>query len=210
MNLNAWAGQIAAPLLVAAGILTCFWGYRIIKVTLGIMGFFAGAFGGWAVGLSVAQGNSGIALIFAIVGGLIGAGLCLWLFFLGIFLLGASAGAVAAAAFCNAAGTQPQPMLFVVLALVFGVIALVLQKLMIILSTAFTGSYLITAGILQLFTGVRNAAPLWFERLPPGSAGILGYATLVLWLLLGLAGVSFQYRGSRKRDERVRREAQPT
>lgn len=174
MNGNAWASQITAPLAIAVGVLICFWGYCLLKLTLGVMGFIAGATGGWAVGMSLATGNSGIALVCAVVGGVIGAALCLWLFFLGIFLLGASAGAIVATALFNAAGNQPQPILVFVVAIVFGLIALVMQKLMIIVSTAFSGSYLIVAGIMHLLAGGPNASPLWFDHLQSGSAGILG------------------------------------
>jgi len=195
MNVDAWALQIAAPLAVASGVLSCFLGYRLLKLTLGVMGFIGGATGGWAVGLSLGTGNSGIALTCAVIGGVIGAVLCIWLFFLGIFLLGASAGAIVASAFFSAAGNQPQLILVFVLAIVFGVIALVMQKLMIIVSTAFSGSYLVTAGLFHFLAGVQSVSPLWFDHLQSGSAGILGYVALVFWLLLGLAGVSFQYRG---------------
>jgi hypothetical protein len=209
MNINAWAGQMTAPLAVAVGILICFWGYRLLKLTLGVVGLIAGAAGGWAVGLSLAPGNNGIALVCAIIGGVICAVLCIWLFFLGIFLLGASAGAIVATALFHAAGNQPQPILVLVLAIVFGVIALVLQKLMIIVSTAFIGSYLVTAGVLHLLAGGQNVSPLWFDHLQQGSDGILGYAALVIWLILGLGGASFQYRGRQRREEAARNETRP-
>ena len=201
MNVNAWASQLTAPAAIAAGILICFWGYRILKITLGIMGFIGGASGGWAVGLSLASGNNGVALVCAVIGGVIGAVLCVWLFFLGIFLLGASAGAIVGAAFFHAAHQQPQPILLLVLAVVFGVIALVMQKFMIIVSTAFSGSYLVIAGIFHLFKGSHHFSPLWFERVESGSAGVQDYLVLALWLVVGLAGMMFQYSGSRKRDE---------
>jgi uncharacterized membrane protein HdeD (DUF308 family) len=91
----------------------------------------------------------------------------------------------------------------------FGVIALVMQKFMIIVSTAFSGSYLVTAGIVQLLTGAKDVSALWFDHLQSGSAGILGYVVLVFWLVLGLAGGSFQYRGRRRREEATRNEPRP-
>ena len=191
------------------GILICFLGYRLLKFTLAVVGLIAGAAGGWAVGLSLAPGNNGIALVCAIIGGVICAVLCIWLFFLGIFLLGASAGAIVATTLFHAAGNQPQPILVLLLAIVFGVIALVMQKFMIIVSTAFIGSYLIIAGIVHLLTGAKDVSALWFDHLQPGSAGILGYAALVFWLVLGLAGGSFQYRGRRRREEAARNETRP-
>ena len=206
MNINAWAGQMTAPLAVAVGILICFLGYRLLKFTLAVVGLIAGAAGGWAVGLSLAPGNNGIALVCAIIGGVICAVLCIWLFFLGIFLLGASAGAIVATTLFHAAGNQPQPILVLLLAIVFGVIALVMQKFMIIVSTAFIESYLVTAGVLHLLAGGQNVSPLWFDHLQQGSAGILGYAALVVWLILGLGGASFQYRSRRRREEATRNE----
>ena len=208
MNPNVWVGQISSPLAIAVGILACFYGYRILKLTLGIMGFMAAASGGWALGLSWAPNNGGVALICAIIAGLIGAALCVWLYFLGIFLLGASAGAIVAAAFFNAAGNQPQPILLIVFAVVFGIIALVMQKLMIIASTAFSGSYLVTAGFLHLLAHAPDRPLLWFDRVHPGSPGTLGYVALASWIALGLAGLSFQHRNSRRRDEAVRHEEQ--
>jgi hypothetical protein len=51
MNATAWAGQLAAPLALVAGLLTCFWGYRILKITLGITGFIVGMAAGSSFGL---------------------------------------------------------------------------------------------------------------------------------------------------------------
>ncbi|MGO8678002.1 MAG: DUF4203 domain-containing protein [Limisphaerales bacterium] len=204
MNTNAWVGEIGAPLVVAVGLLTCFLGYRLLKITLGIMGFIAGASGGWALGLSLEPGNSGIALVCAVIGAAIGAVLYIWLFYLGIFLLGAGAGAVVVAAFSNSAGYQPQPLFLFAVAIVFGLLALAMQKLMIIVSTAFLGSYLVMAGVCHLVPGLQNHSPLWFNHSQPGSVGSWGYAVLVFWLLLGLAAVSFQNRAHRTKAQAAR------
>jgi hypothetical protein len=209
MNVNAWVGEISAPLAVAAGLLVCFLGYRLLKVTLGIMGVIAGASVGWSVALSLEPGNSGIALACAVIGAAIGAVLYIWLFYLGIFLLGASAGAVVAAAFFNAAGNQPQPIALLAVALVFGILALAARKLMMVTSTAFVGSYLVLAGLFALAGGLQTHSPLWFNHAPAGSAGGWGYAVLVCWLILGLAGVSFQYRAHRSTAQAARDQAAP-
>jgi len=173
------------------------------------MGFMAGVTGGWTLALSLAPGHNVLALGCAAVGGVLGAILCIWLFFLGIFLLGASAGLVIAAAVFGGTGHQAQPILLLVAAVAFGGLALLLQKFMIVVSTAFSGSYLITAGLLHLISAVQHTAPLWFDRSQTGPPGIPGYVALAFWLVLGLVGASSQYRASRRRDEAVRREAQP-
>ncbi len=207
MNNNAWVGEIGAPLVIAVGLLTCFLGYRLLKLTLGLMGLVAGASAGWALGMSLEPGNNGIALVCAVIGAAIGAVLYLWLFYVGVFLLGASAGAIVAAALCNGAGYLPQPIPVLAAALVFGVLALVMQKFMIILSTAFLGSYLVMAGLFRLVPSLQNHSPLWFNHAQPGSAGSWGYAALVLWLILGLVGVRFQRRAHRTKDQDARDQA---
>ena len=208
MNDYAWTGQLTVPAALAVGILACFWGYRIVKIILGIMGFMAGAVGGWELASSLAPGHNVVALVCAGIGGVIGAVLCIWLFFFGIFLLGASAGTVVAGAVFSGTGHHAQPILVLVFAVVFGLLALLLQKFMIVVCTAFGGSYLITAGIQHLIAG-PHAAPLWFDPSQAGSPGLLGYAALAFWLVLGLLGVSFQYRGTRSRNQAARQEAQP-
>jgi uncharacterized protein DUF4203 len=201
MNDYAWAGQVSALLAIGAGILTCFWGYRILKVSLGIIGFIAGACGGWEIGMSLVHASTGIALGCALIGGLVGVGLCLGFYFLGIFLLGATAGTVVAAAFFGGTGHPPQPIVFLALAMIFGVIALVAQKFMIVASTALTGSYLIMAGVWPFVADSQIPSRIWLHPAHSGSSGILWYAALVLWLVLGLAGVSFQFRGSPRKAE---------
>jgi hypothetical protein len=209
MNDYAWTGQLAAPVAIIVGLLACFWGYRIVKIVLGIMGFMAGAAGGWTLALSLAPGHNSIALVCAAIGGVLGAILCIWLFYFGIFLLGASAGAVVAAAVFGGTGHQAQPLLILIVAVAFGLLALVLQKFMIVVCTAFSGSYLVTAGLLHFISAGPHAAPLWFDFSHSGSPGLLGYGALAFWLVVGLVGARFQYGGRRRRDEAVRREAQP-
>ena len=209
MNDYAWTGHIAAPLAIAVGVLACFWGYQLVKVILGIMGFAAGAAAGWTAGMALAPSHSIAGLVGAAIGGLVGAVLCIWLFFFGIFLLGASAGAVVAAAAFGGTGHQAHPILLLACAVVFGLLALLLQKFMIVVCTAFGGSYLVTAGILHFLRPGQPTAPLWFDYSHPVSPGILGYVALAFWLILALVGVSSQYRATGRRAEATRREAQP-
>jgi len=204
MNEIVWAGPVAATLAIVAGLVICFGGYRILKMSLGIIGFVAGAYGGWELGLSLAHGNTGIALACALVGGLVGAGLCFWLYFAGIFLMGAMAGAVLAAALFSGTGQQTQPIVFLAFPVVFGIIALLAQKFMIVLSTAFSGSYLVAAGVWSFATSHEGPSHIWLHPAQTGSFGTLGYAALGLWILLGMAGIVHQFRSSRRKAEVAR------
>lgn len=196
---------VTAGVAIAGGILICFWGYRTLKVTLGIIGAVVGGSGGWALGLSVAPSSTVIALVCAALGAVVGALLCVWLFFLGIFLMGASAGTAIASAVFNGLGRQPEPLIVLIVAVVFGLIAIVAQKFMIVISTAFSGSYLLVAGILQLMTGSPNTVPLWVDPLQRGPTGVLGVGALLFWAMVGVAGAAFQFRDRKK--EVVRQES---
>ena len=198
---NELAVDLSAPLAAAVGLLICFAGYRLVKITLALMGFIAGATGGWALGLALAPNNSTIALACALIAGVIFAILCVWLFFFGVFVLGACAGAVVAAALFRATGYPVQALLILIVAVIFGLLALVLQKFMIILSTAFSGSYLITAAVAHFVTGIQQVHPLWFKQISTTASDKLGYVALALWLILGLIGARFQYVTGAKREK---------
>src|SRR5512146_1147430 len=101
MNNYAWAGQTSAFFAIIAGILLCFLGYRILKVSLGLIGFIGGAYAGWQAGLSLSHSSPGTALVCALIGGIVGLVLCLWLYLLGVFCAGAAAGTAIAAAVFN-------------------------------------------------------------------------------------------------------------
>ncbi len=201
MNNYAWAGQGTAILAIVAGILTCFWGYRIVKVSLAIFGFVVGAYAGYEAGISLLHASNELALGCALVGGLVGMGLCLWLYFLGVFLVGATAGTIVAAAVFSGVGQQLQPILYLVFPIVFGIIALIAQKFMIVLCTAFSGAYLVVAGIWPFVAPGQDFSRIWLHPSQSGSAGTLGYAALAVWLVVGIAGVRVQFRSHRTKVE---------
>jgi len=201
MNDTLAGNDLVAVLAIAAGVLLCFWGYRILKVALAIAGFIAGATAGWQGAINALPGNNLVALVVAGIAGVLAAILCVWLFFLGIFLLGAGAGAAVAAALFGVADTQPQPVLMLVFAIVFGLIALLAQKPMIVLGTAIGGAHPITVGVMHFLTGAQNPF-LWWQGAPPlGSAGYLGAVALLLWLVLAVLGAGSQFRTRVKQME---------
>lgn len=197
--MNDYAWKSSALLAIVVGILICFWGYRLLKASLAIIGFVAGAYGGWELGLMHFSPGSSVLLVCALVGGLIGLVLCVWLYFVGVFLIGATAGTVLAQAFVGATGHQVQPLLYVGVPILCGLIALVLQKLMISAWTAVTGSYLATAGIWPFLAAGHAGSNLWLD--PAANRAPLqnyGYAALGLWLVLAVIGFIHQWRGHRR------------
>ena len=201
MNEYAWAGHSSALFVLVAGVLLCFFGYRILKVSLGLMGFILGAYGGWQAGLATFHGSTGTALICALIGGIVGMILCLWIYLLGVFCVGAAAGTAIAAAVFDGAGHHVPQIALIALPIAFGIIALIAQKSMIAISTAFSGAYLITAGIWPFVAETKSAQEIWLHPAQQPASGTLTYGSLAVWLLLALVGISIQMRGPTKRVE---------
>src|SRR5580700_4408106 len=80
----------AAIALVVGGAVACFAGYRLFRVVLAIDGFIAGA---WLASSMMGSGNAAGMLLAALVGGIIGAVVLFFAYFVGIALVGAGLGA---------------------------------------------------------------------------------------------------------------------
>jgi hypothetical protein len=180
---------------VLFGILACFWGYRAFKVVLGIVGFATGAYLGATAGAFFTGGFGIIAVIAGLIGGLIGAALVSIFYFVGVFVLGALGGWVIYTMIAGAAGYGPQIILLVALALIGGVLAVVFQKFLIIISTAFIGSWCIVSGGFSLLGSDLGPFDLFSspERLLRPAGG-LNTIIVICWVALGIAGSIFQFR----------------
>ncbi len=168
----------AALVLLAGGIISCFAGYRVFRIVLGIYGFIIGA-----LVASSAMGTEHTAwmIVGAIVGGVVGALVLIAAYFVGVALLGAGVGALAASLIWAGLGREPGAVVVIVF--------------VIIGATAFGGAWTIIVGALALEgnrvaldTSARNNVWLAYPTNPaPGN-----YWILLVWIALGVAGVLVQ------------------
>ena len=183
----------AALLLVLSGALACFAGYRLFRVVLGIYGFIVGAmFASSMMGSTNTIGMIGGAL----VGGVLGALILVFAYFVGIGLIGAGLGAlVAHLAWSQFARADPPPLAVVALAVTGAVAAMMLQRYVIIAGTAFSGAWTLIIGALTMM-GDRAAARavstggVWilYPLTPAPGHRWLGF----VWIALGLVGTAVQ------------------
>jgi uncharacterized protein DUF4203 len=182
----------AAIVLVLGGLLSCFAGYRVFRIVLGIYGFILGA-----LIASSAMGTDQTLwmVVAALVGGIVGALILIAAYFVGVALIGAGIGAFAANMIGAALGREPHVLVVIVLAIVGALAALVLQRYVIIVSTAFGGAWTAIVGALAL-RGDRVAAQaatrgdVWLAypiNPAPGERWVI-----IVWLLLGAAGAISQ------------------
>ena len=186
---------LAVSILI--GMLCCFWGYRAFKIVLGIVGFAAGAYFGAIIAAHFTGGFGAIAIIAGVIGGLIGGSLIVAVYYLGVFVLGALGGWVIYTMITGAVGYGPHIVLLILLALLGGILALFFQKFIIIVSTAFFGSWLIVSGGFSLLGSGFGPLDLFYypERLLRPVGG-LNTIIVICWVALGIAGSIFQFRFS--------------
>jgi hypothetical protein len=183
----------AAIALVMGGAVACFAGYRLFRLVLAIYGFIAGAM---IASATMASTNTVGMLVAALVGGVVGAVLLFFAYFVAIALVGAGAGAFVVSLGWSrfSAGGDP-PWMLVLLFAAFGTVAaLLLQRYVIIVATSFSGAWSIIIGTLAL-TGNRQAArattsDVWilYPFTPIRGASWVPLA----WVALGIFGMAIQ------------------
>src|ERR1700730_4491614 len=183
----------AAVLLVLGGALSCFAGYRLFKIVLGIYGFILCAL---LAGSMMGVSNTTVMLVAALVGGVCGAALLMFAYFIGIALVGAGLGAlVAHVAWSGVRSGDPPAIAVIVLSIMGSVGAMFLQRYVIIVATAFGGAWTVIVGGLAA-AGDRGAGKaasagdvliLYPTSPAPGQKWVP-----VAWIILGLIGTGVQ------------------
>src|SRR5262245_16056124 len=147
----------AAVLLVLSGAVACFAGYRLFKIVLGIYGFILGAL--LASSMMGVSNTTGM-IVAALLGGIAGALLLVFAYFVGIALVGAGLGAlVAHVGWGWIASGDPPAAAVIVLSIAGSIGAMMLQRYVIIVSTAFGGAWTVIVGGLALLGPRSPRAP---------------------------------------------------
>src|SRR5438552_4082290 len=183
----------AAIVLVLGGGLACFAGYRLFRFVLAIYGFILGAM---VASSLVAPSMTVWMVVAAIVGGLVGAVVLMFAYLVGIALVGAGLGALVAHLAAQYFGPgDPPPIVLIVLAVLGAIAAMLLQRYVIIVATAFGGAWTVIVGLFAA-TGDRRAVRaaaggdvwIFYPMNPaPGQRWVP-----IVWILLGLIGTGVQ------------------
>ena len=201
-NLGSNAGTIVISIVtILVGLLFCFFGYRVFKVILGIAGFLLGysLVSNLVALLSVPMW---VIVLSGVVAGLILAFLSAFVFYLGVFVLGAYFGTTLAWAISALIGTtftsSPWiwPLVFG-LAVLFGILAVVFYRFMIIFSSSFAGAWCIVSGLLTL---VLASGITPFDSYT--------YVMVAAWVVLGILGMIVQYKVTAKKKLERERESE--
>jgi hypothetical protein len=134
-------------------------------------------------------------VVAAIVGGLVGAAILVFAYFVGVALIGAGVGAMTANVIWAAFGREPGVLAVILLAVGGALGALALQRYVIIISTAFGGAWTAIVGGLALAgdrvagqAAARSDVWLAYPLNPaPGQRWVIA-----VWLVMGLVGAFVQ------------------
>ena len=181
----------AALFLVVGGALSCFAGYRLFRVVLAIYGFILG---GSIASSTLGATNATGQLLAWIIGGFAGAIILVLAYFVGIALIGAGLGALVAQIAWTYFGTgDPPAALVIVLAIVGAIGAMVLQRYVIIVATAFGGAWTLLLGALAAMdrkAPAARGAGVWVfypTSVPPDARWLP-----IAWIAVGVLGTAVQ------------------
>lgn len=184
----------AAAVLLAGGLMACFFGYRLFKVVLGVFGFIIGALAASSV---FGSGDTTPMVIAAIVGGVAGAALLLAAYFVGVALVGAGVGALLVNVIWTQIEGDPHPAVVILFCVAGAVVATWLQRYVIILATAFMGAWTMLLGGMAVMgdSGPLSAAAagdIWvaYPLNPAPGMRWIPWA----WVALGAFGTLVQMR----------------
>ena len=192
----------AALILLAGGVLSCFAGYRIFRIVLGIYGFILGAL---LASSAMGTDQTFWMIVAALTGGLIGALILILAYFVGVALLGAGIGAFAANLLWASFGGEPHVFMVIVFAISGALAALALQRYVIIGATAFGGAWTAIVGglaLLEAGTRAEGAAADGVWLIYPLDPAPDQPWVIVGWIVLGLAGVFVQVAVTAKDNKR--------
>jgi len=183
----------AAAALVIGGAVSCFAGYRLFKIVLGIYGFILGAM--LASSMMAASNTAGM-IVAAVGGGIAGALLLMFAYFIGIALVGAGLGALVAHVGWGYVGSgDPPPVAIILLSVVGSIGAMLLQRYVIIVATAFGGAWTMIVGAMAA-TGdraaMRNASAVDVWILYPTTPARVRAWVPIVWVVVGLFGTAVQ------------------
>jgi hypothetical protein len=185
----------ADPLVLIAllvfGLVQVFFGYRLFRVLIGVIGALFGFFYAPEI-FALATGEvPGIAVSVAVgIGLAIAFALIAWyVFWLAVFVWGAALGYAA-----GVSAFGDSPWLALVTGVVVGGLAMMFQHVLIVVLTALNGAWLVVSGIAFLFGQIASpprGLPFdpQIDLSEPGSV-----AFLAVTLLLASVGAIYQFR----------------
>jgi hypothetical protein len=194
MNLK-FDGVLWLLVFLSLGILNCYFGYRLFIITVGVIGFLLAGALGYVIGDFL--GSHVIALVLALGLGLLGAWGSITAYYAFIFVIGGFGFAFLAAFLLGIQRENISILIPLIAGLIGGLLALWLQRIIIIFATAYQGALSSVLAVAALISGGGIMA---YRRLLNGvlggdlgrTGGLWFYLGALAWLILFVSGLITQ------------------
>ncbi len=182
----------AAIFLGLGGALACFAGHRLFRFVLAIYGFILGAM---LASSTMGVTNTAGMVVASLIGGVVGAVILVFAYFVGIALVGAGLGAlIAHIGWSYVRSGEPAAAAVIVLAVLGAIGAMLLQRYVIIVATSFGGAWTMIVGGFAIFDDraarLASTGDAWI--LYPMSPAPGQKWVPAAWVVLGLIGTAVQ------------------
>lgn len=128
--------------MIGAGAISCFFGFRLFKLMVAVLAGFLGALAGAALGYQLGEDPLVWTLIFLFVGGVVGALMGFFFFSLALAFAGSSLGVVLSLPWVGHMENPLWQLLTMLgVAMLFALIAVIAVNLVIRLGTAYIGAF---------------------------------------------------------------------
>ncbi|OHD12051.1 MAG: hypothetical protein A2086_04175 [Spirochaetes bacterium GWD1_27_9] len=183
-----------AIFLLIFGIINSFFGYKLFKVLLAILGFGFGAVITYKIVYSVSNIPS-LSIVAGIIIGIVTAVLLVVFYFGGVFLIGASFGILIGLALQLQLDQITKIAIIAILAISLGVLSLIFQKFMVIVSSSFGGGFLTINSIIYLYF-LLNGKIFTLQEYSSfvRNSNLLYFSIIIASLVIGVIGIMSQYK----------------
>jgi len=206
LDLAAIPWWLPGVLTLAFGLLACFYGNRMLKVVLFLLGLTSGGYAVLVYLPAYVELEPNMLMGVAAVAGVVAGVLLVVVFYAGVFLLGSLLGLVVFMPLLEQLEELVAMVLLFVVFLVGGYIALKLQKWMTKLATAVVGAWHAVQSVLFLLKLSPILFP-WQRVFDPEEGIVISELARQPWyfwvpfVIVAVAGVSQQFDWKRKRKE---------
>lgn len=170
---------------IAWGVLDCFFGYKVFKITLALVGGLIGAVAAHAAATAAGLGPGGVTAGL-IVGGLLGAGLAFLMYIAAVFVAGFGFGATLGILLLANFHHMVALLSGCVLGIIGGFLAVKVQRILIMLSTALLGAF---RAVLALAYFTNAIDWLYYFRQPDQLPALIDSNPWMFPSILALAAI---------------------
>lgn len=176
---------ITVTIIILSGILLAYWGLKLKKITLLLIGFLVGSISSLIICTKHLELDYPVALFFVLLLGIIGAFLSFSFYYISVVIVGGLAGLAAGMFLTNMLELSLLYSILLIIGLIVicAVLSIKLDKIIFIIATAYLGYLLIRVGLYTV--NIIDVPPIFEE---------------IIALIVLITGIIFQFYDNGKKN----------